>query len=56
MSFVVRYGTGSGKRCFGTIQNGGYYLVEAKNLDEAITIASRIPSAVIESDSMPQSR
>ena len=26
-------------------QLGGYYLVEAKDLDEAITIAARIPSA-----------
>ena len=26
-------------------QLGGYYLVEAKNLDEATSIASRIPSA-----------
>jgi hypothetical protein len=26
-------------------QLGGYYLIEAKNLDEAIEIASRIPSA-----------
>jgi len=26
-------------------QLGGYYLIEAKNLDEAISIASRIPSA-----------
>jgi len=26
-------------------QLGGYYLVEAKNLDEAITIAAKIPSA-----------
>jgi hypothetical protein len=26
-------------------QLGGYYLVEAKNLDEAITIAARIPGA-----------
>jgi hypothetical protein len=26
-------------------QLGGYYLVEAKNLDEAIAIAARIPSA-----------
>ena len=25
-------------------QLGGYYLVEAKNLDEAIAIAARIPS------------
>jgi len=26
-------------------QLGGYYLIEAKNLDEAISIAARIPSA-----------
>jgi len=26
-------------------QLGGYYLIEAKNLDEATTIASRIPGA-----------
>ena len=26
-------------------QLGGYYLVDAKNLDEAITIAARIPAA-----------
>ncbi len=26
-------------------QLGGYYLVEAKNLDEAINIAARVPSA-----------
>ncbi|MGH8456109.1 MAG: YciI family protein [Stenotrophobium sp.] len=26
-------------------QLGGYYLIEAKDLDEAITIAARIPSA-----------
>lgn len=26
-------------------QLGGYYLIEARNLDEAITIAARIPSA-----------
>ncbi len=26
-------------------QLGGYYLIEAKDLDEAITIAERIPSA-----------
>ncbi len=26
-------------------QLGGYYLIDAKNLDEAINIASRIPSA-----------
>ena len=26
-------------------QLGGYYLIEAKNLDEAIAIAARIPSA-----------
>jgi hypothetical protein len=26
-------------------QLGGYYLVEAKNLDDAITLAARIPSA-----------
>lgn len=26
-------------------QLGGYYLIEAKNLDEAISIASRVPSA-----------
>jgi len=26
-------------------QLGGYYLVEAKNLDEAVAIAERIPSA-----------
>jgi len=25
-------------------QLGGYYLIEAKDLDEAITIAARIPS------------
>src|SRR5262249_12533226 len=28
-------------------QLGGYYLVEAKNLDEAIAIAARIPSAKV---------
>jgi hypothetical protein len=28
-------------------QLGGYYLVEAKNLDEAIAIAAKIPSARI---------
>jgi hypothetical protein len=28
-------------------QLGGYYLVEAKDLDEAISIAARIPSAKI---------
>ncbi len=28
-------------------QLGGYYLVEAKNVDEAIAIAARIPSARI---------
>lgn len=28
-------------------QLGGYYLVEAKDLDEAIAIAARIPSAMI---------
>ena len=28
-------------------QLGGYYLVEAKDLDEAIEIAARIPSAAI---------
>ena len=28
-------------------QLGGYYLVEAKNLDEAIAIAARIPGAKI---------
>jgi hypothetical protein len=28
-------------------QLGGYYLIEAKNLDEAIGIAARIPSAKI---------
>jgi hypothetical protein len=28
-------------------QLGGYYLVEAKNLDEAIGLAARIPSAKI---------
>ena len=28
-------------------QLGGYYLVEAKNLDEAIGIAARVPSAKI---------
>jgi hypothetical protein len=27
-------------------QLGGYYLVEAKNLDEAISIAARIPNAL----------
>ena len=27
-------------------QLGGYYLIEAKNLDEAITIAARIPTAL----------
>ena len=27
-------------------QLGGYYLIEAKNLDEAISIAARVPSAV----------
>jgi hypothetical protein len=26
-------------------QLGGYYLIEAKNLDEAITVAARIPGA-----------
>lgn len=26
-------------------QLGGYYLIEAKNLDEAIAIAARVPSA-----------
>jgi hypothetical protein len=26
-------------------QLGGYYLIEAKNLDEAISIAGRVPSA-----------
>jgi len=26
-------------------QLGGYYMIEAKNLDEAIAIASRVPSA-----------
>ncbi len=26
-------------------QLGGYYLIEAKDLDEAITIAARVPSA-----------
>jgi len=26
-------------------QLGGYYLIEAKNLDEAIAVAARIPSA-----------
>ena len=26
-------------------QLGGYYLIEAKDLDQAITIASRVPSA-----------
>ncbi len=28
-------------------QLGGYYLVEAKNLDEAISLAARVPSARI---------
>ena len=28
-------------------QLGGYYLIEAKNLDEATAIAARIPSAAI---------
>ena len=28
-------------------QLGGYYLVEAKNLDEALAIAARIPSAKV---------
>jgi hypothetical protein len=28
-------------------QLGGYYLVDAKNLDEAISIAARIPGARI---------
>jgi hypothetical protein len=28
-------------------QLGGYYLIEAKNLDEAIAIAARIPSAKV---------
>jgi hypothetical protein len=28
-------------------QLGGYYLVEAKNLDEAIAIAARVPSAKV---------
>ncbi len=28
-------------------QLGGYYLIEAKNLDEAIAIAGRVPSAKI---------
>ena len=28
-------------------QLGGYYLIEAKNLDEAIAIASRVPSAKV---------
>ena len=28
-------------------QLGGYYMIEAKNLDEAITIASRVPSAKV---------
>jgi len=28
-------------------QLGGYYIVEAKNLDEAIAIASRIPAAAM---------
>jgi hypothetical protein len=28
-------------------QLGGYYLVDAKNLDEAISIAARIPSAKV---------
>jgi hypothetical protein len=28
-------------------QLGGYYLVEAKNLDEAIAIAAKIPGAKI---------
>ena len=28
-------------------QLGGYYLIEAKNLDEAIVIAARIPSAKV---------
>ena len=28
-------------------QLGGYYLVEAENLDEAISIAARIPSATV---------
>jgi hypothetical protein len=28
-------------------QLGGYYLIEAKNLDEAITIAARVPSAKV---------
>jgi hypothetical protein len=45
-------------------QLGGYYLVEAKNLDEAIAIAGRIPGArvgtveirpVIEIPSLPES-
>lgn len=27
-------------------QLGGYYLVEAKNLDEAVALAARIPSAL----------
>jgi hypothetical protein len=26
-------------------QLGGYYIIEAKNLDEAVAVASRIPSA-----------
>jgi hypothetical protein len=28
-------------------QLGGYYLIEAENLDEAIKIAARVPSAVM---------
>ena len=28
-------------------QLGGYYLIEAKDLDEAVSIAARIPSATI---------
>ena len=28
-------------------QLGGYYLIEAKNLDEAIAIAARVPSAKV---------
>jgi len=28
-------------------QLGGFYMIEAKNLDEAIEIASRIPSAKV---------
>jgi len=43
----VRLNGSPARRGFGeSVQLGGYFLIDAKNLDEAIGIAARIPMAL----------